>query len=150
MPSFTLLPLSDALINDAHAIHQQATYNPWSLSTFADCLTPPYAGLAALNSELKLTGYAVILLVAGEATLMDIAVAVSDRGQGAGKQLLDGVIAWCRQQQAESLWLEVRAGNQKAISLYEKAGFEDIEVRKNYYPCDSGKEDARIMRMLLA
>lgn len=147
--TFVLKPLTEAFVADAHIIHQQATYNPWSLSTFADCLTPPYAGLVVLDDENQICGYAVILLVAGEATLMDIAVTQAARGRGLGKQLLNGVVDWCQQQQAESLWLEVRAGNTIAISLYEKAGFEDIEIRKNYYPCDNGKEDARIMRKIL-
>ncbi|OFC68855.1 ribosomal protein S18-alanine N-acetyltransferase [Alteromonas confluentis] len=146
--SFELKPLIEEDVADAHQIHQQATYNPWSLATFADCLTPPYAGLVAINAENQVCGYAVILLVAGEATLMDIAVAQSVRERGLGKQLLNGVIEWCQQQQAESLWLEVRAGNTTAISLYQKAGFEDIEIRKHYYPSDSGKEDARIMRKM--
>lgn len=145
---FELKPLTETFVAGAHSIHQQASYNPWSLSTFADCLTPPYAGLVAVDTDNGVVGYAIILLVAGEATLMDIAVTQSSRGQGLGKKLLNGVIEWCQQQQAESLWLEVRAGNTTAISLYQKAGFEDIEIRKNYYPCDNGKEDARIMRKM--
>jgi ribosomal protein S18 acetylase RimI-like enzyme len=28
----------------------------------------------------------------------------------------------------------VRASNQRAIHLYKKSGFEQIDVRKNYYP----------------
>ena len=43
----------------------------------------------------------------------------------------------------EQFFLEVRAGNKPAISLYEKCGFQVEGVRKNLY--EMPKEDGLIM-----
>ena len=43
----------------------------------------------------------------------------------------------------ENVSLEVRVSNDKAIKLYEKNGFININTRKNYY--DDNHEDAYLM-----
>ena len=45
--------------------------------------------------------------------------------------------------------LEVRPSNTKAMQLYEKLGFEQSEVRKNYYQDPNGSEDALVYRKKL-
>jgi ribosomal-protein-alanine N-acetyltransferase len=136
-------------IDAAYAIHQEVQPNPWSRNTFADCFTPPYFSLI-LRTNKQISGYALILLVADEATLMDIAVMKKSRGQGLGKALLLEVISHCKQQKMAEIWLEVRASNALAQSLYEQLGFEVIEIRKNYYSTSTAaKEDAVIMRLTL-
>ncbi|MCR2392783.1 ribosomal-protein-alanine N-acetyltransferase, partial [Salmonella enterica] len=47
------------------------------------------------------------------------------------------------------LWLEVRASNQAAIALYEDLGFNEVTVRRNYYPSAHGREDAIVMALPL-
>ena len=134
-----------ALIERGHAIHVQAQFSPWKLSTFADCFTPPYYGLFALD-ENELVGYAIVLEVLDEATLMDIAVVQHCRGRGVGKALLQPVLDKAKARSMREVWLEVRESNLAAIHLYETHGFEHIELRKNYYPTENGKENAAIMK----
>ena len=45
--------------------------------------------------------------------------------------------------------LEVRRFNYAAIFLYESLNFEQIGLRKNYYPTRDGREDAIVMEMSL-
>ncbi|ALS97886.1 ribosomal protein S18-alanine N-acetyltransferase [Lacimicrobium alkaliphilum] len=123
--------------------------HPWSRGTFASCLTPPYFAWQ-LKGDEQLLGFYVGLQVLKEATLMDIGLAPSARGQGLSYLLLEHFFAQCRAKAMEEIWLEVRVSNQGAIHLYQKTGFELIETRKNYYPCAEGREDALIMRRLLA
>lgn len=137
--------LTQDCINDAHLIHQQAQPRPWSLATFEDCTTDPYVGLAA-SIDGSVVGYAVMLFVLDEATLMDIAVDQAYRGQGIANALMDDVIAMCENKHMSSLWLEVRVNNPVAIALYEKYQFEAVETRKNYYETHAGKVDALIMK----
>jgi ribosomal-protein-alanine N-acetyltransferase len=63
------------------------------------------------------------------------------------------VVAVAKQWQAERLLLEVRAGNQRAIALYQQAGFGEDGCRKGYYPAvkgTTGREDALLMSRPLA
>ncbi len=135
-------------LDAAYHIHCEAQPKPWSKATFSDCLTSPYYALSLADSK-GVSGYAIVLEVADEATLMDIAVSTSSRGQGRGQRLLNDVIHHARAHQMQSLWLEVRAGNAAAIRLYEKNGFSHIETRKGYYPAAHGREDAYIMCLSL-
>jgi [ribosomal protein S18]-alanine N-acetyltransferase len=48
-----------------------------------------------------------------------------------------------------NMFLEVRASNQTAISLYESMGFCEMSIRRGYYPANSGREDAVLMGLAL-
>jgi ribosomal-protein-alanine N-acetyltransferase len=43
----------------------------------------------------------------------------------------------------------VRTSNISAIALYENVGFNEMAIRRNYYPAKSGREDAILMGMAL-
>jgi ribosomal-protein-alanine N-acetyltransferase len=45
------------------------------------------------------------------------------------------------------MFLEVRASNASAIALYEKRGFAEVGLRRNYYPTAKGSEDAILMAL---
>ncbi len=135
---------SDNLVQ-AHHIHQSVQIEPWSYATFEDCFTPPYYGVLAFEAN-KVVGFAIVLEVLSEATLMDIAVDESVRGKGVGKALLSFVLQRSHHNGMEEMWLDVRESNQVAISLYEKLGFHYIDTRKNYYPTRDGKENALVMK----
>jgi ribosomal protein S18 acetylase RimI-like enzyme len=64
--------------------------------------------------------------------------------------LLQALYAHCHHVQARALWLEVRPSNERARALYRREGFSDIGVRRHYYPAESGREDAWVMRRDLA
>ena len=116
----------------AYRICSQSHPVPWSLSVFEDCLTPPYFAFQLVSGESVL-GYYIALLVADEVTLMDIAVDREQRGKGIGQRLLSHCLLLAKEAGATSCWLEVRASNVSAISLYEANGFKHIETRKGYY-----------------
>ena len=58
---------------------------------------------------------------------------------------IEGVAA---QQKMPRIILEVRPSNIAAVTLYQKLGYEQIGIRKNYYPADlqsGSREDALVM-----
>jgi ribosomal-protein-alanine N-acetyltransferase len=58
---------------------------------------------------------------------------------------IEGVAA---QQNIPRIILEVRPSNIAAVTLYQKLGYEQIGIRKNYYPADPQlgiREDALVM-----
>jgi len=77
------------------------------------------------------------------------AVEPTQQKQGIGKVLLDDVLVNSQQKKASTIFLEVRESNQRAIQLYQVAGFNEIGLRKNYYPTANGKENAVIMALMI-
>lgn len=92
-------------------------------------------------------GYAGLDVAGSTADVMTIAVTPEARGTGLGRRLLDHLVTAATHAGAEALLLEVRADNDPALRLYERAGFDRLTVRRRYYqPSDV---DAVIMRKLL-
>jgi len=85
-----------------------------------------------------------------EVHLLNITVAPAYQRQGWARVMLDALATWSRGQGAQWLWLEVRQGNARAITVYENYGFRRVGVRKNYYPADQHqREDAVVMSLRL-
>ncbi len=89
-------------------------------------------------------GYICGRLAAGEAEILKIAVRPSHRRQGLGLALLGHVLSWLGGQGAVCCFLEVRQSNHAARALYQKAGFQVVGARRNYYRQPS--EDALLLR----
>ena len=70
------------------------------------------------------------------------------RHQGIASSLLQEIFKFSSNLNIYEIFLEVRASNIAAINLYEKHGFKNIHVRKNYYP--DNLEDAIICKKELA
>lgn len=87
----------------------------------------------------NLLGYCIFMTAADEGEILRIAVKPDARKRGIGRKLLDGAVKIMASRGASEIFLEVRASNKDAISLYEKFGFIKTGIRKNYY---ENKEDA--------
>ncbi|WP_235577074.1 ribosomal protein S18-alanine N-acetyltransferase [Pseudoalteromonas sp. R3] len=129
-------------------IEQACHSHPWSVKTMQSCLSGRYFN-AALYLDERLVGFYVGERAGPDFTLMDICIAPAFQGQGLAWQLLAHFMTRCEQDNAENIFLEVRVSNNAAIGLYQKAGFTEMGVRKNYYPSAQGKEDAVLMGKVL-
>ena len=132
----------------------------WVLEERQACLHPLHAWSAENYRSSLRSGYwsrvlcdgprvvAVCIAMDGvdEVHLLNIAVARDWHGRGLALDLLQALYQRCQAQQAQALWLEVRPSNARARALYQREGFVDIGVRKNYYPAETGREDALVMR----
>lgn len=74
-----------------------------------------------------------------------IAVSEFARGQGLGRKLMQTALAKAKRLGVEEVFLEVRADNEIAISLYAALGFQQIDIRRKYYKPEN--IDALIMRL---
>jgi N6-L-threonylcarbamoyladenine synthase len=94
----------------------------------------------------RVVAYAGLSKVAGseQSDVQTIAVEPGFRGRGLGRKLMNRLIAEARRLGASDLFLEVRADNPVAQSLYESLGFESIDRRRGYYQPDG--VDAIVMR----
>lgn len=96
-----------------------------------------------LEEDGRICGYANLRIVAGEGEVERIAVHPDCRGRGFGRELMEEMVSFARKQGVKEMTLEVRAGNETAISLYTSSGFVKEAVRRGYYR--EPLEDAVIM-----
>ncbi|MBR4111748.1 MAG: ribosomal protein S18-alanine N-acetyltransferase [Ruminiclostridium sp.] len=118
---------------------------PWSITAVENQLRSENSVWLITEENNVPCGYALGSIVCGEAELYRIAVSPDFRRKGLGETILSDFIEKCRQLDGEKIFLEVRSRNIPAISLYKKAGFEEISVRKGYY----GDDDAVIFAKIL-
>jgi ribosomal-protein-alanine acetyltransferase len=97
----------------------------------------------------QIDGYAGLLAPAGanEGDIQTIAVAPAARRHGLGRVLMRQLITEARTRGLAEVFLEVRADNPGAQSLYRELGFEELGVRPRYYQPDD--VDALVMRLTL-
>ena len=88
-------------------------------------------------------GYVGIWFQGNEAHITEIAVREKLRGNGIGELLLIGSVRIALENGSTVLTLEARVSNFIAQRLYEKYGFKEVGIRKNYY--SDNREDAVIM-----
>jgi ribosomal-protein-alanine N-acetyltransferase len=103
--------------------------------------------LLVVEREGRLVGYAVGKICDEVGDLESVAVVSTARRQGVGQALCEAVMAWCGEQGAKAMELEVRAGSAGAIELYESLGFVASGRRRGYYK--GPVEDAVLMAMEL-
>jgi [ribosomal protein S18]-alanine N-acetyltransferase len=94
-----------------------------------------------------LLGYGVVWWASDQGELANLAVAPDAQGRGVATLLLDHLLDGARAAGLTSVFLEVRVSNEPAASLYEKRGFREVGVRRDYY--SRPREDARILRLEL-
>lgn len=98
-----------------------------------------------IEQQGQVLGFCILQPVLDEANLLLMAIDPAQQGQGLGYQLLDASVAMLKNNPVQ-IFLEVRETNIAAIKLYEKSGFHQIDLRKNYYPGSNGtREHAIIM-----
>jgi ribosomal-protein-alanine N-acetyltransferase len=85
------------------------------------------------NKTPEIVAFLVARRIDVEWELENIVVADAARRQGLGTLLLSGLVAHVRSEAGRGIFLEVRESNQKARKLYQKLGFEESGLRKNYY-----------------
>jgi ribosomal-protein-alanine N-acetyltransferase len=124
--------------------------HPWSRGNFLDSLYTGYENWVARDGEQALCGYFLLMIAVDESHLLNISVRRDLHGKGLGRALLDKVVALSREKGMESVLLEVRPSNLRALKVYQDYGFVRIGLRKGYYPAANGqREDAIVMRLSL-
>ncbi len=146
-----LLQISPMQLDDVAAVMEielRAYEFPWSEGNMRDCLNSNYY-CCVYRLDDRCIGYGVMSIGAGEAQILNICIDSSMRGQGLGRRLLRHLIATAGKSSADTMFLEVRASNLAAVSLYDSMGFNEMGRRRGYYPTESGREDALMLALSL-
>ncbi len=131
------------LLEVAH-IEQSTFPDPWPLDSFHDCLAFGHHCLV-MEQDRTIQAYGIMSIEFGSAHILNLCVRPELRHRGIGRWMLDHLLQRAEAAQVEAVFLEVRASNQPAIHLYHTTGFVQIGVRKDYYPSETGPEDALIL-----
>lgn len=127
----------------AAVTHRSDPYG-WTLRNFADAIAAGNS-LTVLTLDGVVAGIAAVMHVINECELLEIAVDPQHQGKGLGKALLHEAVGLARRNGAARMFLEVRVSNDRARKMYTSFGFAQTGRRKNYYPTDTGREDAILM-----
>jgi ribosomal-protein-alanine N-acetyltransferase len=143
-------PMREADLADVLTLEESVYPHPWSMSNFVDSLNSNYEAWVLRDQSGELLGYFLLMAIVDEAHLLNVAVAARMQGQGLGRVLLNQAVACARGLGMESVLLEVRPSNERALQVYQRYGYAQIGRRKGYYPAHEGqREDAIVMRYVL-
>ena len=122
---------------------------PWPESSFKFELTQNSSSRCwvaeVMNTPKLVVGMIVTWLIVDEVHVATFAVDPAYRRQGIARRLLAHTLIEGARSGGQKAFLEVRAGNVAARSLYSSFGFEEIGVRKKYY--QDNAEDAVMMNL---
>ncbi|WP_367947835.1 ribosomal protein S18-alanine N-acetyltransferase [Rathayibacter sp. VKM Ac-2858] len=142
--------LREATVDDLDAImaieESEFTSDAWSRTMMREEIRSRHTRYLVAEDAGELVGYAGLLCPVGahEGDVQTIAVLATARRAGLGRRLLRALVAAAAERGAREVFLEVRADNPAAQSLYRSEGFEEIGVRPAYYQPDG--VDALVMR----
>ncbi len=123
------------------------TADPWpreSFESFLDRSGVHFIVAEESRNRGKIAGYAVLIRVADEAELLNLAVTDDSRRGGIGSALLDKALALASGEGVRTVYLEVRESNSAARGLYAAHGFVEVGRRRRYY--QRPVEDALILQ----
>ena len=143
-------------LSEVARMEHSAYKHPWTMGNFNDSLNAGYMAqllTAGVAPNATLLGYFVAMKGVDETHLLNLTVAPAYQRQGWARVMLDALALWSRGQNAQWLWLEVRASNAHAKAVYLHCGFQEVGLRKGYYPAGgsllSPREDAIVMSLKL-
>jgi ribosomal-protein-alanine N-acetyltransferase len=77
-----------------------------------------------------------------KAQINSLVVLEKYRNKGYGKLMLNALLSRLKEMKVQEITLEVRPSNNFALKLYDRFGFKQVAIRKNYY---NNGEDAFLM-----
>lgn len=146
-----LRPMTLADLDQVEAIDRASFSTPWPRDAFLYELKRNRSSICWVAEWINpdgvsvLVGSIVIWLVLDEAHIGTLAVKPGYRLRGISQYLLTGALLECIRRGSKQAMLEVRAGNEAAQQLYQKFGFEQVGLRRDYYK--DTHEDAVLMTL---
>lgn len=120
--------------------------HPWTAGNFRDSLKAGYEGWVVCHAQ-EIIAFSLQMMAPDVSHLLLIGVRPDWQDKGVGA----GLLAWGEERVRacglDMQVLEVRPSNTRAIAFYQRWGYEQIGVRKGYYPAGRGKsEDAWVLQ----
>lgn len=144
--NFDKMQLTD--LDEVHRIEKNNYPVPWSKGLLKSCIKSDYHCIIATIDQ-QIIGYGFLMTAYDESHLLNMCIDKTCQGKGYGRKMLKYLENICIYSHSRTFLLEVRESNNVAQQLYESFGFKQIGLRKNYYRCVSGRENAIVMTKTL-
>lgn len=157
----SFVPMQESDLDQVLAIEDISHIHPWTRGNFSDslaaghwayCIRPhldqTQLQLGSYLDPTALWAYCILFPAVDELHLLNITVTPQLRKLGLGTRIMAAVEGVAAKQRMPRILLEVRPSNVSALALYTNLDYEQIGVRKNYYPAcsvDGSREDAIVM-----
>ena len=138
--------LREMLVDDLDQvmeIEEELFSVPWTKEGFLTFLMKENGMFLVVEEKDRILGYCGLLTVLDEGDVTNVAVRRDRQREGIGNFLMESMICLAEERGITMIHLEVRAGNETAIRLYERQGFVRDGLRKGYYTDPT--EDAVLM-----
>jgi len=120
----------------------------WTERDYKEMQKVPYFNTWLLETaESNSVGMLAFNNIYHELEILRLGIHPEWRKKGLAKLMLDRLELFSRKKSVISIFLEVHFLNKPAISLYQKKGFEEIGIRKNYFQKPIG--DALLLKKSL-
>ena len=143
-PEAALRPMSENDLAQVMTIERGSYDFPWTEQIFRDCLRIGYCCWVIERAD-GVDAYGVMSVGAAESHLLNLCVRPAARRQGLARRLLAHLLDLARHHNVKLVLLEVRPSNRAAFKLYTSMDFNEVGIRRDYYPAAKGREDALIL-----
>lgn len=148
--SLALVRMTSRDLDEVLAIEAVAYSHPWTRGNFIDSLAAGYLTWLLRDDASRCLAYCVAMPGHEELHLLNLTVAPAWQRRGHGRGMLGVLRDAALARGDHMLWLEVRQSNLPARQLYAQFGFQQVGLRRDYYPLGHGqREDAVVMQLKL-
>lgn len=106
---------------------------PWTREGFLTYLMKKDTMFFVVEEKEKILGFCSMMAVLDEGDILNVAVRRDRQKEGIGQFLVASILRMADMQGIRLVHLEVREGNGAARRLYERLGFKEDGLRRNYY-----------------
>ena len=140
-------------IDRVYSIETDVHIAPWSKEILRDCVLVGYdCRVLEINSDGKMVigGYIISRISENICHILNFCIAKPLQSKGLGRKLLQsGHNGLSQSADVQQVVLEVRPSNYAALHLYQSFGFEQIEIKKDYYQDQNSSEDAILLKKII-
>lgn len=145
--------MKDTDIDNVYAIETSVHIAPWSKNILRDCVLVGYdCRVLEINNGNSpiLAGYIISRISNNSCHILNFCIAKPLQSKGFGRKLLQTFLySLSKYTKADHVVLEVRPSNNVALHLYQSMGFEQVEIKKEYYKDSNSAEDAILLKKSL-
>lgn len=130
---FCIRKMREEDIAEVAKLEQEIFPDPWSERAIRETLEQTQTMLLSALDDGRLIGYLILYYVLEDGEIARIAVDPEWRRKGVASRLLKELALICADNGVNKLLLDVRESNDSARAFYERQGFVQDGIRKNYY-----------------